>query len=390
MKERRWLLAFDKFKDAIGAEEACRVAGEALRGRFPGPGVDVCPLTDGGEGFARVLTRKSQGELVQKKVCGPLGRPVDGEFGLVSWSHLSEGVKKRLGVPPNQEGVVGLVDMASASGLVRMLPAERNPWKTCSRGTGELCVAAAGRGADLLLVGIGGSGTSDLGLGCLQALGLVALGPSGREIPHLSPDQWEQVSRLEGNLPPQFPGIRVACDVSNPLLGPRGAVRVYAPQKGLPVSDLLPFERLFELMARKLVAAKMKSDDLMEMPGTGAAGGIGFGLMAWAGAEMVAGADLVMEWLDLPQRIRAADVVLTGEGRFDQSSLEGKGPSAVVRLALASGKKVHVFAGSIEAGLPLPAGLCVHEITPRGLALPEALRQTGELLARAVSAADFA
>lgn len=385
----RWLLAFDKFKDAIGAEEACRVAGEALRRRAPELGLDECPLTDGGEGFARILTRKVQGELVKQKVCGPLGRSVDGEFGLVSWGYLSPGVKKRLGVPPNREGVLGLVDMASASGLALILPAERNPWKTSSRGTGDLCVAATERGADLLLVGIGGSGTSDLGLGCLQALGLVALGPSGQEIPRLSPDQWEQVYQLEGNLPPQFPGIRVACDVSNPLLGPRGAVRVYALQKGLPASDLLPFEKVFERTARKLVAAQSKSVDLMETPGAGSAGGIGFGLMAWAGAEMVSGADLVMEWLDLPGRICAADVVLTGEGRFDRSSLEGKGPSAVVRLALDSGKKVHVFAGSVEADLPLPTGLTVHEITPRGLALPEALDQTGEWLARAVLAADF-
>ncbi|NCW27697.1 MAG: glycerate kinase [Verrucomicrobia bacterium] len=385
----RLLLAFDKFKDALGAEEACGVAGEALGRRFPGAAVDGCPLTDGGEGFARILTRAVKGELCLQKVSGPLGRTVEGEFGLVPWSCLSPGVKKSLAIPTDREGVLGLVDMASASGLARLAPGERNPWKTSSLGTGELCVAAAKRGADLLLVGIGGSGTSDLGLGCLQALGLVALDPGRGEIRPLSPDQWEKVSRLDGELPLRFPGIRVACDVTNPLLGPRGAVRVYGPQKGLSASDLLPFEKAAELMARKLLAKKNKSVELMELPGAGAAGGIGFGLMVWAGAVMVSGANLVMEWLDLTARIRAADVVLSGEGRFDRSSLEGKGPSAVVRMALASGKRVHVFAGSVEPGLPIPAGLSIHEITPRGMALPEALGRTGELLARAVSAADF-
>ncbi len=385
----RLLLAFDKFKDALGAEEACRVAGEALQSRSPKGAMDLCPLTDGGEGFARILTGAAKGQLVIQKVSGPLGRPVEGEFGLVPWSCLCPEVKKRLGIPANQAGVLGLVDMASASGLVRMAAGERNPWKTSSRGTGELCVAAAERGADLLLVGIGGSGTSDLGLGCLQALGLVALDSDGGEIRNLSPDQWGKVSRLEGEPPTRFPRLQIACDVSNPLLGPRGAVRVYGPQKGLPASDLLSFEKAVEVMARKLLAKKNKPRELVELPGAGAAGGIGFGLMVWAGAEMVSGADLVMEWLDLTARIRDADVVLTGEGRFDRSSLEGKGPSAVIRLALASGKKVHVFAGSVEPDLSLPAGLSVYEITPEGMTLAEALGRTGELLASAVLAADL-
>lgn len=389
MKAMRVLLAFDKFKDAIAAEEACQVVAKALGRNFPDLRIDPCPLTDGGEGFARILTRAVQGELVSQKVSGPLGRSVDGEFGLVPWGRLSPGIRVRLGISAKREGLLGLVDMASASGLARMAPGERNPWKTSSRGTGELCVAAAERGADLLLVGIGGSGTSDLGLGCLQALGLIALDPGGSDVGHLSPDQWEQVFRLEGGLPPRFPGLRVACDVTNPLLGPRGAVRVYGPQKGLPPSDLLSFEKATERMAQKLLAKKAKPAELMELPGAGAAGGIGFGLMVWAGAEMVSGADLGMEWLDLTARVHAADVVLTGEGRFDRSSLEGKGPSAVMRLALASGKEVHVFAGSVEPDLSLPAGLSVHEITPQGMALPEALGRTEELLARAVSAVEL-
>lgn len=385
----RVLVAFDKFKDALGAEEACRRVGQALHHRNPGTIVDLCPLTDGGEGFARILGLAAGGTLHRLRVTGPLGKAVEGEFSLVPWSHLAPEVRKELGISRDGKGVLGLVDMASASGLAGISPQDRSPWKTTTRGTGELLLAAAEEGADFLLLGIGGSGTSDLGLGCLQALGLRAWDSEEKEIPVLAPHQWDRVVQLTGSLPDNFPKIRVACDVTNPLLGQRGAVRVYGPQKGLPPSDLLPFEKATELMAQKLLQSTGRPQEILEIPGSGAAGGIGFGLMAFAGAEMVAGSDLVSVWLNLPVKIRSADVVLTGEGRFDRSSLEGKGPSAVMRLALDSGKKVHVFAGSVEPYLPLPAGLSVHAITPRSMALPEALGRTRELLARAVSATDL-
>ena len=385
----RVLLAFDKFKDAIQAEEACRLAGVALGQRYRNVVMDLCPLTDGGEGFAGILTRSLQGKFVHQNVAGPLGRPVEGEFGLIAFHQLTSEVRGLLGIADHQEGILGVVDMASASGLARMAKKERNPWKTSSRGTGELCLSAVQRGANLLLLGIGGSGTSDLGLGCLQVLGLCARDREGREISNLCPAQWKNVSVLEGDLPPAFPPMRVACDVANPLVGLRGMVRVYGPQKGLSAEDLAPFEKNVELMAGKLLKKVGKSKDLMEIPGAGAAGGIGFGLMAWAGAQMISGAELVLAWLDLPARIRAADVILTGEGRFDQSSLEGKGPSAVTNLALAAGKKVHVFAGSVEKGLIPPPGLSLHAITPKSMALSKALSRTGALLQRAVLAADL-
>lgn len=385
----RVLLAFDKFKDAIGAEEACRLAAQAFNQAHPDVVLDFCPLTDGGEGFAGILTRSLQGEFVRQNVSGPLGRMVEGEFGLVPFHRLAPEVRRHLGMLDHQEGVLGVVDMASASGLARIPKKYRNPWKTSSRGTGELCLAAAQRGADLLLLGIGGSGTSDLGLGCLQALGLRGRDGEGREISNLCPEQWKNVVVLEGTLPPGFPPMRVACDVANSLFGPRGMVRVYGPQKGLRAEDLSSFEKEAEIMAGRLLEKTGKSTKLLETPGTGAAGGIGFGLMVWAGAEMVSGAELVLDWLDLPARIRVADLILTGEGRFDQSSMEGKGPSAVTRLALAAGKWVHAFVGSVEKGLVLPSGLSLHAITPEGMPLTEALGRTGELLKRAVLAADW-
>ena len=380
----RILVAFDKFKDALGAEEACQLVARALQESMPAPDLDLCPLTDGGEGFSRILTRAAGGKLHRVGVTGPLGSSVNGEFGLVPKKNLTSAVRSRLGIPADAEGRVGIVDMASASGLALLSAGERNPWKTTSQGTGELLVAAASQGADLLLLGIGGSGTSDLGLGCLQALGLRASNRDGQEMKDLPPDRWQEIDQMTGSCTSGFPGIRVACDVTNPLLGERGAVRVYGPQKGLPPRDLERLEAVTAMTARRLLKLTERGEECLEIPGTGAAGGIGFGLMVFAGAQLVPGSELVSAWLDLPRRIQAADVVLTGEGRFDRSSLEGKGPAALVNRALAAGKKVHVFAGSVEPGLKIPEGLAIHVLSPSGLPLQKALPQTGERLAQAV------
>jgi len=385
----RALIAFDKFKDALGAEEACRLVAHVLRERRPSPDLDLCPLTDGGEGFARILTRASGGTMHRVGVTGPLGKKVDGEFGLVPWRNLLPEVRSRLGIV-DREGVIGLVEMASASGLALLSAQERNPWKTTSRGTGELLVAAAKKGADRLLLGIGGSATLDLGLGCLQAMGLRAWNREGEEIRLLPPDQWDRVHRLTFAPLPYLPKIHVACDVVNPLLGERGAVRVYGPQKGLRSRDYERFESITAQMARSLLPLSGRGAEFLILPGTGAAGGIGFGLMVVAGAELVTGSDLVSDWLNVPRRVAAADVILTGEGRFDRSSLEGKGPAALVGRALGMGKKVRVFAGSVEPGLKIPEGISVVAISPGDLPLEQALQQTGERLTQAVQAVDWA
>jgi len=386
----RILVAFDKFKDALGAEEACELAAQSFRKIRFAPDLDLCPLTDGGEGFARILTQAAGGTLHRLGVTGPSGKIVEGEFGLVPWRGLAPMVRSRLEILPGKEGTLGVVDMASASGLALLPPEERNPWKTTSRGTGELLLAAANQGADLLLLGIGGSATSDLGLGCLQALGLQVWNHQGKEMEIVPPDCWDAMDRVTGILPAGFPGIRVACDVTNPLLGERGAVRVYGPQKGLKPKDLGRFETLTAAVARRLLQLSGGGDESLIIPGTGAAGGTGFGLMVFAAAKLVPGAELVSAWLDLPRRIQAADVILTGEGRFDRSSLEGKGPAALVGRALAAGKKVHVFAGSIEPGLKIPTGLTLHAVSPPDLPLEKALAGTGERLAQAIQAVDWA
>jgi len=276
-----------------------------------------------------------------------------------------------------------VIEMACASGLALLTPSERDLWHTTTTGTGELIRLAAGHGAAAIVLGIGGSATNDLGLGALEALGVEFLAAGGRRVSPPVPARWPEIVRLGGKLMPGLPPIRIACDVTNPLLGPRGAAATYGPQKGLRPGDLARLDHEAARLALMLGEKFGRSDDLMDLPGAGAAGGISFGLMAAAGAELLPGFDLVSAWLDLEARLARADVVITGEGRFDDSSLQGKGPGAVAARALALGKTVHVFAGQATAAHP-PAGLALHSITPADLPLEQALPRAAEFLANSV------
>jgi glycerate kinase len=236
------------------------------------------------------------------------------------------------------------------------------------------------------LLGVGGSATHDLGLGALAALGLEFLSARSEPITPPIPARWGDIARVAGRITPGLPPIRIACDVTNPLLGPRGAAATYGPQKGLRAADLPRLDHESARLALMLCAHCRQPDSLMDVPGAGAAGGIAFGFMAATGARLLPGFDLVSAWLDLEARLATADVVITGEGRFDDSSLQGKGPGAVAARALALGKKVHVFAGRATAA-QAPANLNLHSITPPDVPLAEALPQAARFLAASVRAA---
>jgi glycerate kinase len=279
--------------------------------------------------------------------------------------------------------------MATASGLALLAAHQRDPWQTHTHGTGELIRLAAARpGVAAILLGVGGSATSDLGLGALAALGLTFHAADSSPVSPPIPAQWPHIARLSGNLSasPLVPPIRIACDVTNPLLGPRGAAATYGPQKGLRPADLARLDHESARLALLLCAHTGRPDTLMDAPGAGAAGGLPFGLMAAADAQLLPGFALVSAWLDLERKLAAADLVITGEGRFDDTSLTGKGPGAVAARALALGKKVHVFAGAVTATAPTPAALSLHAITPASLPLPDALRTAPALLTAAVRA----
>ncbi len=380
----RALIAFDKFKDALSAPDACERAAAALRTVRPSWELDLCPFTDGGEGFARILTAVAGGERRVVRVAGPRGAPVEAGFGLVDVARIPEAARVLLDLPESRR--LAVIEMAEASGLALLAPTDRDPWQTATGGTGELLRHAVEAGADAVLLGVGGSATHDLAFGALAALGFRFLDAAGNEVAPPIPARWNAIARIEGGPASPLPPLRIACDVTNPLLGPQGAAAVYGPQKGLRETDRPALEAATARLAGMLCDYCRQPADLVETPGAGAAGGCSFGFMAATGARLLPGSALVAAWLDLDLRLRRADLVLTGEGRFDESSLAGKGPGAMAAQALALGKPVHVFAGAV-APLPPRAGLHTHALSPPGLPLAQALRETAWRLEEAVGAA---
>jgi glycerate kinase len=377
----RVLIAFDKFKDSMTAEEACDRASEAIRERYPGWLIDRAPLTDGGDGFGRILTDSVGGETRKVAALGPLMEEREANYGLTDISTLPAAARDLLvGLP--DAGRLALVEMASINGLALVSQADRTPWRTTTVGTGEVLRAASDSGAAGILLGVGGSATNDLGLGALAILGFSFHNRDGAPVHPPVPERWSSIRRIEGHLVSPIPPLWIACDVDNPLLGERGASAVFGPQKGLVAADLPRLESELGRMADLLCAHLGCDSELQRHPGSGAAGGIAFGLMAAAGARLVSGSDLMTAWLRLRERVSQADIVITGEGRFDRSSLEGKGPAEVATLALDQGKRTLVLAGSIEEGLDTQAEL--HPITPPGISLAQALRNGPDNLGNTV------
>jgi glycerate kinase len=387
----RVLIAFDKFKDALDASSACRTVAAALRRERPDWELDLVPLSDGGEGFCNILTLGVGGSFARVPASGPrfdamdASSSVSAPIGWVDLERLSAQVLARLALPEPARRLA-VIEMAAVNGLGLLELRERDVWHTCSWGTGELLAAAVRDGADAVLLGVGGSATSDLGLGALGALGLRFEGHDGRAIARPLPARWHEIERLAGHVSFDVP-LRIACDVDSPLLGPRGAASVYGPQKGLRPADLPEFEARAARLAALLSAQTQSDPRLAEEPGAGAAGGIAFGLRAAAGARLVAGFALVAEWFDLEARIARADWVITGEGRFDSTSLAGKGPGALVTSARRAGRRALVLAGRVQLTPAARADLApdVEAIAisnPRA-SLQRALADTAQNLGRA-------
>lgn len=381
----RILIAFDKFKNSLEADPACRIAGKQLADIQPEWEIDLCPLTDGGEGFAEILVNRSGGRWIPTKATGARGARLEAGVGVVEIRNIPAAVREILGTLPTDTRI-GIVEMPLASGIAQLRGAERDPWLTHTFGTGELILAAAGESVSAILLGIGGSATNDVGLGALSALGLTPIDHEGKPVSPAPPAEWNRICGFGGSMP-DLPPIRIACDVENPLLGKTGCSATYGPQKGLRSEDLPAMESNVARMAALLCRHFDRPFELATVPGSGAAGGIGFGLQCALDADFISGNRLVAAWLDLERRLDEADLLITGEGRFDASSLQGKGPGALLRRALDLGKAVHVFCGSVETGLSIPDGVVIHPVTPDGMPLDLALQKAPELLREAVSRA---
>lgn len=370
------LAAFDKFKDSMTAAAACQAAVSGAQ-TVLGDNITIteAPLTDGGEGFCTILTNSAHGHIEQHTVTGPLGEEIQAPLGWVDASKLSTSANKLL---PFDGTKLAIIEMAAAAGLEQVPNEQRHPRNCTTKGVGELIRIAVASEADAILIGIGGSATSDLGLGALEALGIRCVARNEQTIQGTTPEQWPFIEGFVGEIDLPVPPIFIACDVDNPLLGERGAAAVYGPQKGLLPDEIDTFDKESKRLAETLITHCHQRQNLINVPGSGAAGGLGFGLKVTCEAEYVPGFDLVMSWLDLRTKVIEADMVITGEGKFDQSSLAGKGPYALLELAHECDKQSMVFAGAVDLiaidtvreRFPKSA---VYAISPKDCPLPQAL-----------------
>jgi len=383
---KRILAAFDKFKGSLDAQQACDVTAKAVLSCYPDCQVTETPLTDGGEGFCEILTNAAQGRRIEVRTLNARFEEKPAHIGMVQMENLPSTARETLQLGDRVQNLA-IVEMAQASDLAGLRLDQRDPWEASSAGTGLLLREAANIGADAILLGIGGSATNDMGMGALEALGTEYIGEDGVPILQMTPKDFARldgVDLLSNQLP--LPPIRIACDVENPLLGDQGATCIFGPQKGLRTEHLSEMESALILASEKLCEATGKDRSLLLTPGAGAAGGLGIGLMLAYDAEFLPGFDLVSQWLDLPAKIQDTDLLLTGEGSFDQSSLLGKGPWALVQQASRLRKPVQVHAGKVTAEIlpKLPENVSAFSITPEDLPLAQAMEQADHLLHQSI------
>lgn len=351
----RVLVCPTEFKGTLTAARAARAMGRGVRRARSGSAVDVLPLSDGGPGLLDALVagtpEPEAPRLVRTTVADPLGRPVEGRLLFLSPAGTPSGPREETGA--RSGGLtVAAAESADACGLRHLSPEERRPVETGTEGVGDLVLAAAARGVDRLYLGLGGSGTCDGGAGAARRLGWRFLDADGGELGRgggaLS--RLRRVVEPEEDVPgsaAEVPELAVLADVENPLLGPRGAARVFAPQKGASPAEV---ERLEDGLDR--LAALSPRPALRHRPGAGAAGGLAFGCGAFLGASIVAGAPWVLERVGFADRLARADLVVTGEGAFDTTTGMGKIVDRVLRRAREAGVAACLVCGRLEAYPP--------------------------------------
>jgi glycerate kinase len=357
----RILIAPDKFKGSISAAVAARAIADGLQEGGLNAEFVLAPIADGGEGFAEAMGLALGAKWIERIALDPIGREVPCRYAWVESRKLA------------------IIEMAEASGLWRLKPEERDPLRANTYGTGQLMRDAIERGARKVLVGLGGSATTDGGIGMAAALGYDILTSDNEELEPI-PGNLIALVRIENSNVIDLPEIIAACDVQNPLLGERGTARIFAPQKGANAKTVVHLEASLTQLAE--IVTESLECDFKDAPGAGAAGGIGYGLMSFCGAKVQSGFDLLAETVGLEAKIREADLVITGEGRLDAQTLEGKGPAGVAQLAQRHGKSVIAFGGGIDSDAENLFDATV-PIIDQPLPLDEAMRRGAELLQRA-------
>jgi len=325
----RILIAPQSLKGSLTAAEAGQAIAHGVRAVYAEAEIDIVPVADGGEGTVQALVDATGGKIIQQTVTGPLGEPVPAFFGLLG------------------DGRTAAIEMAACAGLPLVPPGQRNPRITTTYGVGELILAALDYGSRHFIIGIGGSATNDGGAGMAQALGTALLTNEGTEIARGGTALVTLAHISTSNMDPRLQEctIEVACDVTNPLCGPQGASAVYGPQKGATPEMVAELDRALDHYAQII-----KQDlglTVRDIPGAGAAGGLGAGLMAFLHAILRPGAQIVLEAVHLEERVRTADLVITAEGQIDAQTAYGKSVGAVAAIAKRHGLPVLAFAGSL-------------------------------------------
>lgn len=328
----RVVIAPDAYKESLSALEVATQIEAGFAQVFPQWHYTTVPMADGGEGTVDALVAATDGRVIACTVSGPLGTPVQAFFGLTG------------------DGATAVIEMAAASGLALIPPAQRAPLHASTAGVGALILAALDAGARRFIIGIGGSASTDGGAGMAQALGArlldahgTPIGPGGAALAALARID---IAGLDARL--QDCHVEVACDVDNPLIGPSGTAAVFGPQKGATAAMVRQLDANLRHYAD--VVQRDLGMRLHALPGGGAAGGLGAGLLAFLGAQLRPGVEVVAQALGLEALIAQADLVITGEGRIDSQSLRGKTPVGVARLAQRHGIPVIAIAGSLGNG----------------------------------------
>jgi glycerate kinase len=364
------IIAPDSFKGSLTAKEAASAMARGVRAIAPNAEIDIIPLADGGEGTLEALVASTHGQFKQVGASDPLGRSINGQYGVLG------------------DGKTIVIEMSVVSGLLLLKENERNPLFTTTYGTGQLIREALDSGCRELIVGIGGSSTNDCGAGMAQALG----------VRFFRNDKTEILDKICGKLLADVaaidnsrihPTVRsahitVACDVRNPLLGENGCTYVYAPQKGAKPEIVKQLEK--NMTSFIDIAEKTINRSVRDIPGAGAAGGLGAGLMLFLGAKLQPGIDIVMDACGFSERIKDADFILTGEGKIDSQTAFGKTIAGIASSAKLRKISVIAFAGKVENtdNLYRSGVISCHSISPKTMTLEQSMANAATLLQRAV------
>lgn len=330
------VVAIDSFKGSLSSVEAGNAAKEGIQKACQAD-VIVKPLADGGEGTTEALVEGLGGTYIKLKVTGPMGDAVKAKYGIV------------------ENGRTAVMEMAEAAGIMLVEKGNLNPWKASTTGVGEMIKDAVKRGCRDFIIGIGGSATTEGGIGMLQALGYEFYDSRGDMLPPVF-ESLGKIETIRGNRVSdelRECHFQIACDVTNPLCGTDGAVFVFGPQKGVKQEEKPPMDEAMRHFAKKTV--EFTGKDLSGVSGVGAAGGLGFAFLSYLpNVELKSGIDIVLKAIELEKELRDADIVVTGEGQMDIQTAMGKVPVGVARLAKRYGCKVVAFAG----GVTEDAGKC--------------------------------